>query len=215
MIRVGAVGLVGPAGLVVAVLAAPASPLWWIPAGPLLVVALVGVTDLVRRRHSVPRNVLSSNAILALNVGAARGGSAHDLSEHHPRPGGDLIREVGPGHSGCHTGGGFDADEAAHDNVRCGSLEPSQGAEPGIGGVLPGRKVNGEIAKVRDVPVGRTVISPQPTGFTLCVGSRGRFLAVCDALVGAGGLRDTELLADPPEDRAPDRSAADPDRFAS
>jgi hypothetical protein len=214
MIRVGAVGLAGLAGLVVAVLAAPASPRWWIPAGPLLVVALVGVADLVRRRHSAPRNVLSSNAILALNVGAARDGSPHDLSEHHPQPSGDLIREVGTGHFGCRTGGGFDADEAAYDNVRCGSLKPSQGAEPGIGGVLPG-KVNGEIATVRDVPVGRTVISPQPTGFTLYVGSRRRFLAVCDALVGAGVPRDTELLADPPEDRVPDRSAADPDRFAS
>ncbi|WP_020646396.1 glutamate synthase-related protein [Amycolatopsis balhimycina] len=40
------------------------------------------------------------------------------------------------------------------------SLKLSQGAKPGIGGVLPGGKVNAEIARVRDVPQGKSVISP-------------------------------------------------------
>lgn len=88
------------------------------------------------------------------------------------------------------------------------SLKLSQGAKPGIGGVLPGGKVNAEIARVREVPEGRTVISPpyhrvfstprelvlfvaemrklaggKPTGFKLCVGSRREFLAVCKAML--------------------------------
>jgi glutamate synthase domain-containing protein 2 len=117
---------------------------------------------------------LSANAILALNTGAARGGFADDtgeggLSEYHLRPGGDLVWEIGTGYFGCRTwDGGFDEpefkDKAAHDAVKCVSLKLSQGAKPGIGGVLPGAKVNAEIATVRDVPQGQTVISRPTTG---------------------------------------------------
>lgn len=161
---------------------------------------------------------LSANAILALNTGAARGGFAHDtgeggLSEYHLRPGGDLVWEIGTGYFGCRTrDGGFDErefkDKAAQDAVKCVSLKLSQGAKPGIGGVLPGAKVNAEIARVRDVPQGQTVISPpyhrvfatprelvrfvarmrelaggKPAGFKLCLGSRRQFLAVCKAML--------------------------------
>ncbi|MEW2178828.1 FMN-binding glutamate synthase family protein [Streptomyces sp. NPDC005406] len=168
---------------------------------------------------------LSSNAILALNGGAAAGGFAHDtgeggLSEYHLGPGGDLVWEIGTGYFGCRTeDGGFDprqfADKAAHEHVRCVSLKLSQGAKPGIGGVLPGAKVNAEIARVRGVPEGRTVISPpyhrvfstprelvrflatlrelsggKPTGFKICPGSRRQFLAVCKAMVDEGTTPD-------------------------
>ncbi|MEU5214171.1 FMN-binding glutamate synthase family protein [Streptomyces sp. NPDC020742] len=161
---------------------------------------------------------LSTNAIVALNQGAARGGFAHDtgeggLSEYHLRHGGDLIWEIGTGYFGCRTeDGGFDerqfADKAAHGHVTCVALKLSQGAKPGIGGVLPGSKVNAEIAGVRGVPAGRTVISPpyhrvfdtprelvlflarmrelaggKPTGFKLCLTSRRQFLAVCKAML--------------------------------
>ncbi|WP_336048718.1 FMN-binding glutamate synthase family protein [Streptomyces sp. CA2R101] len=161
---------------------------------------------------------LSSRAILALNRGAAEGAFAHDtgeggLSEYHLRHGGDLIWEIGTGYFGCRTAdGAFDerefAAKAAHAHVKCVSLKLSQGAKPGIGGVLPGGKVNAEIARVREVPEGRTVISPpyhrvfstprelvrflarmrdlaggKPAGFKLCVGSRRQFLAVCKAML--------------------------------
>ncbi|MGH3449757.1 MAG: FMN-binding glutamate synthase family protein [Haloechinothrix sp.] len=161
---------------------------------------------------------LSANAILALNKGAAMGGFAHDtgeggISDYHLRHGGDLVWEVGTGYFGCRTtDGDFDADEfarkAAHPHVRCVSLKLSQGAKPGMGGVLPGAKVDAEIAKVREVEMGRTVIAPsyhrvfstprelvrflahfrdlaggKPTGFKLCVGSRREVLAVCKAML--------------------------------
>ncbi|MGW4568179.1 FMN-binding glutamate synthase family protein [Streptomyces sp. NPDC004561] len=168
---------------------------------------------------------LSANAVLALNGGAAAGGFAQDtgeggLSEYHLRPGGDLVWEIGTGYFGCRTpDGDFDsaefADKAAHDHVKCVSLKLSQGAKPGIGGVLPGAKVNAEIARVRDVPEGRTVVSPpyhrvfstprelvrfiarmrelsggKPAGFKLCVGSRRQFLAVCKAMLEEGTAPD-------------------------
>ncbi|WP_328473607.1 FMN-binding glutamate synthase family protein [Streptomyces sp. NBC_00448] len=168
---------------------------------------------------------LSAQAVMALNKGAAAGGFAHDtgeggLSEYHLRHGGDLVWEIGTGYFGCRDkDGGFDpgefADKAGLDNVKCVSLKLSQGAKPGIGGVLPGAKVNAEIARVRDVPQGRTVVSPpyhrafgtprelvrfvarmrelsggKPAGFKLCVGSRGQFLAVCKAMVEEGTTPD-------------------------
>ncbi|MFF3661043.1 FMN-binding glutamate synthase family protein [Streptomyces olivochromogenes] len=168
---------------------------------------------------------LSANAVLALNTGAQLGGFAHDtgeggLSEYHLRPGGDLVWEIGTGYFGCRTDDGdFDerqfAEKAAHEQVKCVSLKISQGAKPGIGGVLPGAKVNAEIAAVRGVPRGETVISPpfhrvystprelvrflarmreladgKPVGFKLCVGSRREFLAVCKAMLEEGSAPD-------------------------
>jgi glutamate synthase domain-containing protein 2 len=160
---------------------------------------------------------LSGHAIEALNRGAAAGGFAHDtgegaISPYH-RNGGDLVWEIGSGYFGCRTDqGGFDegefADKAADDQVKMVSLKLSQGAKPGLGGVLPGAKVTREIAQTRDVPQGETVISPpyhqvfstprelvqfighfrelaggKPAGFKLCLGSRTDFLAICKAMV--------------------------------
>lgn len=167
---------------------------------------------------------LSGNALRALNAGAAKGGFAHDtgeggISEHH-RQGGDLIWELGSGYFGARTDdGGFDpeqfADKAADDQVKLVSLKLSQGAKPGIGGVLPGAKVTRQIAEARGVPVGEKVVSPpyhrvfatprelvlflarmrelcggKPTGFKLCLGSSTDFLAICKAILAEGVAPD-------------------------
>jgi glutamate synthase domain-containing protein 2 len=47
-----------------------------------------------------------------------------------------------------------------HDNIKMIQLKISQGAKPGIGGHLPGSKVTPEIAAVRKIEAGKTVISP-------------------------------------------------------
>lgn len=44
--------------------------------------------------------------------------------------------------------------------VRAIEIKLSQGAKPGLGGVLPAAKVTPEIAAIRGVPVGRDCISP-------------------------------------------------------
>ncbi|MCW2982476.1 MAG: FMN-binding glutamate synthase family protein [Conexibacter sp.] len=163
---------------------------------------------------------LSANAITALNRGAAAGGFAHDtgeggLTDHHLH-GGDLVWEIGTGYFGARTeDGGFDPDmfreKAAHDQVKMVSLKLSQGAKPGIGGVLPGAKVTAEIAQARGVPEGETCVSPpshrvfstprelvrfighmrelaggKPTGFKLCVGARHELLAIAKAMLAEG-----------------------------
>ncbi|MFF0817450.1 FMN-binding glutamate synthase family protein [Rhodococcus sp. NPDC003318] len=161
---------------------------------------------------------LSANAIEALNAGAAQGGFAHDtgeggISPYHRKHGGDLIWEIGSGYFGCRTeDGSFDpelfAAKAVDPQVKAISIKLSQGAKPGLGGVLPGAKVSPEIAETRGVPVGVTVVSPpshsafgtpnelidfivtlrtlsggKPVGFKLCVGSRIEFLGICKAMI--------------------------------
>ncbi len=161
---------------------------------------------------------LSANAIRALNIGAREGGFAHDtgeggISPYHLEGGGDLVWEIGSGYFGARTDdGGFDplefSDKSDHEAVKCVSLKLSQGAKPGIGGVLPGSKVSAEIANTRGVPQGEKCVSPpahqvfstprelvlfvarmrelahgKPTGFKLCVSSSREFLAICKAMV--------------------------------
>lgn len=172
---------------------------------------------------------LSANAVLALNHGAAMGGFAHDtgeggISEYHRRFGGDLVWEIGSGYFGTRTAdGNFDpvqfADKAADPQVKCVSLKLSQGAKPGIGGVLPGVKVSPEIAKTRGVPVGQKCVSPpahnvfdtpvgllsfigqmrelaqgKPVGFKLCVGSRVELLAIVKAMRVVGTAPDFIII---------------------
>ncbi|WP_338749647.1 FMN-binding glutamate synthase family protein [Janibacter alittae] len=168
---------------------------------------------------------LSANAVRALNEGARMGGFAHDtgeggLSRYHLEKGGDLVWEVGSGYFSTRTkDGAFDPDQfrdnAARDQVKCVSLKLSQGAKPGIGGVLPAAKVTREIAAVRGVPVGEKCVSPaghsvfdtpigliefiasmremsggKPAGFKLCVGSRRDVLAICKAILEVGTAPD-------------------------
>lgn len=113
---------------------------------------------------------LSTNAILALNAGAKKGGFAHDtgegsISAHHRVNGGDLIWEIGSGYFGCREPDGSFSPErfaanARDPQVKMIELKLSQGAKPGHGGVLPGPKVTPEIAAARGVAIGEDCISP-------------------------------------------------------
>lgn len=113
---------------------------------------------------------LSANAIQALNLGARRGGFAHDtgegsISRYHRMHGGDLIWEIGSGYFGCRNpDGSFNAEKFAANardpQVKMIEIKLSQGAKPGHGGVLPAAKVTPEIAEARDVPAGQDCVSP-------------------------------------------------------
>ncbi|MCG7421288.1 FMN-binding glutamate synthase family protein [Micrococcus sp. ACRRV] len=112
---------------------------------------------------------LSPQAITALNKGAALGGFMHNtgeggLSDHH-RQGGDLMLQIGTGYFGCRDAhGNFDMEKLAavveSAPVRALEIKLSQGAKPGLGGHLPGAKVNAEIARIRGVEEGKDVASP-------------------------------------------------------
>jgi glutamate synthase domain-containing protein 2 len=87
----------------------------------------------------------------------------------------------------------------------------SQGAKPGHGGILPGKKNTKEIAGIRGVKPGVDVLSPpyhkafstprgllefvhhirtlaggKPVGFKLCIGRRSEFIGICKAMVETG-----------------------------
>lgn len=96
-----------------------------------------------------------------LSFDAGEGG----LSSHHLLGGGDLIWEIGSSYFSCRTADGrFDAqkfvERASHSQVKMIEIKLSQGAKPGHGGVLPGRKVTQEIAAIRGVAEGLDCISP-------------------------------------------------------
>ena len=112
---------------------------------------------------------LSGAAITALNKGAALAGTMHNtgeggLSPYH-RNGGDIVLQIGTGYFGCRNeDGSFNLDRlkdvVASAPVRAIEIKLSQGAKPGLGGMLPGAKVTSEIAAIRGIPVGKDCASP-------------------------------------------------------
>ena len=112
---------------------------------------------------------LSGNAITALNAGAAAADCLHNtgeggISAYH-RQGGELIFQIGTAYFGCRDDQGRFSltrlkDLVANAPVRALEIKLSQGAKPGLGGVLPAAKVSAEIAAARGVPEGHDCISP-------------------------------------------------------
>ncbi|MDP2775550.1 MAG: FMN-binding glutamate synthase family protein [Nocardioides sp.] len=112
---------------------------------------------------------LSANAIEALNRGAALAGCLQNtgeggLSAYH-RKGGELVFQIGTSYFGCRDRNGrFDLarlkDLVAEAPVRALEIKLSQGAKPGLGGMLPGAKVSDEIAGIRGIQAGVDCASP-------------------------------------------------------
>ncbi|WP_282043373.1 FMN-binding glutamate synthase family protein [Winogradskyella flava] len=113
---------------------------------------------------------LSAKAIESLNKGVKIAGAYHNtgeggLSPYHSH-GGDVVFHFGTGYFGVRAkDGGFSMEKMVKlvaDNpfIRAIEVKLSQGAKPGKGGVLPGKKITKEIAEIRGVEVGKTVLSP-------------------------------------------------------
>jgi len=112
---------------------------------------------------------LSGPAVEAINRGVALAGAWQNtgeggISDHH-RKGGDLCWQIGTGYFGCRDAKGqFSLERCletvASAPVRAIEIKLSQGAKPGLGGVLPKAKITPEIAKIRLIPMGQDCISP-------------------------------------------------------
>lgn len=112
---------------------------------------------------------LSGPAIEALNRGAKIANCMHNtgeggISDHH-RHGGMLTFQIGTGYFGARNPDGTFSMERllgsiADTNVGAVEIKLSQGAKPGLGGLLPAAKVTAEIARTRGVEVGVSVRSP-------------------------------------------------------
>ncbi|MEN1942643.1 FMN-binding glutamate synthase family protein [Luteimonas sp. MJ293] len=168
---------------------------------------------------------LSANAILALNAGARAGGFYHDtgegsISRYHREHGGDLVWEIGSGYFGCRDEfGGFNEERfianACDPQVKMIEVKLSQGAKPGMGGLLPGAKVTPEIAAARGIPVDIDCESParhsafstpvellqfvarlrglsggKPVGFKLAIGHPWEWFGIAKAMHETGLLPD-------------------------
>jgi glutamate synthase (ferredoxin) len=113
---------------------------------------------------------LGSRAVTAINKGAARAGILQNTGEGGISPyhksGGDIIYQLGTGYFGSRGPDGlFSLDALAkrveeNPQIRAIELKLSQGAKPGKGGILPGKKVTAEIAAIRGVEIGKDCISP-------------------------------------------------------
>jgi len=112
---------------------------------------------------------LSGPAITALDLGAAKAGAMHNtgeggLSPYH-RNGADLVLQLGTAYFGCRDEhGNFSlprlkevVDSAP---VKAIEIKLSQGAKPGLGGLLPAAKITDEIASIRGIPQDRDCASP-------------------------------------------------------
>jgi glutamate synthase domain-containing protein 2 len=149
------------------------APNYAIPAGKVLGAAH-------RRRHAFrPGSVvnlsgmsygsLSSAAVEALNRSARLSGCLHNTGEGGLAPahrnGGELVFQIGTGYFGCRDQRGRFSLERLREQVeqapvRAIEIKLSQGAKPGLGGLLPGAKVTEEIAAIRSVPAGEDCVSP-------------------------------------------------------
>ena len=112
---------------------------------------------------------LSGNAIEALNRGAASAGCLQNTGEGgvspYHRNGGDLVFQIGTSYFGCRDEHGrFDLaklkDLVESAPIRAIEIKLSQGAKPGLGGMLPGAKVSQEIAEIRGIKPGVDCASP-------------------------------------------------------
>lgn len=112
---------------------------------------------------------ISGPAVEAMNRGCGIAECLHNtgeggITEFHQH-GGDLIWQIGTGYFGCRNQDGqFDLqrfkDNVASHAVKAIEIKLSQGAKPGLGGLLPAKKITPEIARIRGIPVGKDCASP-------------------------------------------------------
>ncbi len=113
---------------------------------------------------------ISKQAVLALSRGAKSAGAWMNtgeggLSPYHIEGGADIVFQIGTAKYGVRDEAGNLSDDklkaiAKHEQVKMFEIKLSQGAKPGKGGILPGRKVTQEIATIRGIKVGEDSISP-------------------------------------------------------
>ena len=166
---------------------------------------------------------LSAPAVDSLNRGAAladclQGTGEGGLAPAH-RGGGELVFQVGTGYFGCRDAAGrFSLDELCRRvqeaPVRAIEIKLSQGAKPGLGGMLPAAKVTPQIAAIRGVPAGVDCVSPPrhtafddvaglvefieliagatglPVGIKSAVGEAGFWVELADRMAASGGGPD-------------------------
>ena len=172
---------------------------------------------------------LSRPAVRALSMGANQAGvwlntGEGGLSSYHLEGGCDIVYQIGTAKYGLRDEAGHLSDEklreaAARPEVRMFELKLAQGAKPGKGGILPGVKVDEEIAAIRGIPVGKESDSPnrheeiddwgdlldviahirevtgKPVGFKTVIGRVDPFAELFDLIVERGSDAAPDFIA--------------------
>ncbi len=113
---------------------------------------------------------LGRTAVEALNRGCDLAGCLHNtgeggVSKHHLHRA-DLVLQIGTAYFACRDKDGNFSLPALietvekHPQIKVLEIKLSQGAKPGIGGLLPKEKVTAEIAEARGIPMEEDCISP-------------------------------------------------------
>ena len=111
---------------------------------------------------------LSAPAVRALSLGAAKAGcwlntGEGGLAPHHQEGDCDIIVQIGTAKYGIRDRNGDFSPTRAKALGKVASafeIKLSQGAKPGKGGMLPGSKINHEIAEIRGIEAFKDSISP-------------------------------------------------------
>ncbi len=171
---------------------------------------------------------ISRPAVLALSKGARLAGcwlntGEGGVSPYHLEGGADLVVQIGTAKYGVRDAYGNLDDSrltelGAIPQVKMFEVKLSQGAKPGKGGMLPGEKINAEIARARGIPIGEDSISPnrhreinsvtelldmvehirsttgKPTGFKLVLGAYDFLDEFCDEIDRRGIERAPDFI---------------------
>lgn len=113
---------------------------------------------------------ISRPAVLALSQGAAKAGiwlntGEGGMSKWHLEGGCDLVFQIGTAKYGVRDKNGNLSDEklreiASLPQVKMFEIKLAQGAKPGKGGILPGAKIDAEVAAARGITEGKDSHSP-------------------------------------------------------
>lgn len=111
---------------------------------------------------------ISKPAVRALSLGAAQASCWFNTGEgglapYHQEGACDIIMQIGTAKYGIRDAQGNFSSERAKELgkvVKAFEIKLSQGAKPGKGGLLPGNKINEEIASIRGIPAFQDSISP-------------------------------------------------------
>ncbi len=170
---------------------------------------------------------LSGPAVEALNRGCSLAGCMQTTGEGGLAPahrhGGELVFQIGTGYFGCRDEQGRFSlphlqETIAGAPVRAIEIKLSQGAKPGLGGLLPGAKVTKEIAAIRGVEAGVHCVSPPghsafgdvsslldfvewlaeatglPVGIKSAVGEEAFWHELAAAMAAEGGARGVDFV---------------------
>jgi glutamate synthase domain-containing protein 2 len=138
---------------------------------------------------------LSGPAVEALNRGAGIADCLHNTGEGGVSPyhlkGGALIWQIGTAYFGCReTDGRFSMSRLTetierYPQIRAIEIKLSQGAKPGVGGLLPMAKISAEIAEARGIPRDQDCASPSAHS---AFGNADELLDFVESIATATGL---------------------------